>query len=132
MSSFRRYGKGLEQSAFPEGLAHPSLCLHLNQQSLNSLRLSEVMGEGRETFIQVVTPISSDEEYEESERQLAKDQDETYPTHFNVLLNSVLTDLFPVLGRQSLSLSEIGGHLRNDKGMDIGCGDIATYLSYFK
>ncbi|KAI1750565.1 hypothetical protein F4782DRAFT_242389 [Xylaria castorea] len=111
----RTYGTGLEQSEFPKGLTHPSLCLHLNQQSLNSLRRSEVLGKGQVAFIQVVAPISTDEEYEENERQLAEEQDETYPTHFNVPLRSLLTDLFPVLGRQSLSLGELGGHLEHDE-----------------
>ncbi|KAJ2992306.1 hypothetical protein NUW58_g2214 [Xylaria curta] len=108
----RRYGAGLEQGAFPEGFDHSSLCLNFTSQSLNSLEQYRALGGGQGPFIQVVAPISTDEEYEENERQLAEEQGEMYPTHFNVALGSLLYDLFPIVGRQALCLGELGGHLR--------------------
>ncbi|KAI1423224.1 hypothetical protein F5Y12DRAFT_758692 [Xylaria sp. FL1777] len=113
----RRYGASLEQGTLPKTLSHPSFCLNFSPKSLNSLLR---LGESHGAFVQVVAPISTDQEYEENERQLAEEQDEMYPTHFNVPLDSLLPGLYPVWGRQSLSLSELGGHLKPDEIWESG------------
>ncbi|KAI0385897.1 hypothetical protein F5Y04DRAFT_245003, partial [Hypomontagnella monticulosa] len=109
----RRYGVDLGQDAFPEGLRHPSFCLNVTPQALGSLEKCEQFGGDLQPFIQIVSPISTDEEYEENERLLAEEQDELYPMRFNVALGSLLDGLFAIMGRQSLSLGELGGHLRD-------------------
>jgi len=49
-------------------------------------------------------------------QELAEEQEETYPTHFNVALESVLDEngLFHIIGTQIMSLGELGGHLGDD------------------
>ncbi|KAH8891600.1 hypothetical protein GQ53DRAFT_823620 [Thozetella sp. PMI_491] len=111
----RRYGESLEQVSVPEGPRHLNFCLNVTPQALQSLGRYKQSDKDPQPFIQIVAPISTDKEYEENQRQLAEDLDETYPTRFNVALGSLLDGLLQIVGRQSLSLSELGGQLRDDE-----------------
>lgn len=108
---YRQYGARLEEDTVSKALGHPNCRLNVTQKALASLNNHE-----QDPFIQVISPIYADEEYQQWARELAEEQEETYPTHFNVALGSVLKEngLFHIIGTQIMSLRELGGQLGDD------------------
>ena len=74
---------------------------------------------------QIPFVVAVDKQYLERDYYGAEDDDiggQLPDGHFNVALETLLQELFPLVGDQSRSPGEIGGHVRGD---DVWCsGDI--------
>lgn len=59
--------------------------------------------------------ITPDPAYEAECRSQAEEEGEPYPLHFNVAVESLLTEFYKVIGTQIMDLGEMGGSLKEDE-----------------
>jgi len=106
------YGKRVAADSLPPGTKQ-TLCLSVDNKALHSLIDAALPLEGQNQarpgapYIQAIRPMYS-------EARNVEEDDIDIPIHFNVAVEAVVLELFPIIGSQTLSPVELIAECKND------------------